>query len=258
VLALAAAFLATVPALWLVVDRPERVGQSPHGAGVRPQDGAPQPVKGDLSLLANPLFLLLTLASGLAMGAGISKSVHFMPMLVERGVDVRFAALLLALSGGSGVLGALLFGYLTDRFNAALVLTGNVVVQGLIWTIPLFTINTAALLTDAVAIGICTGGFTNAQAVLSKRLFGGAYFGKVLGFTSLLTLPFYFGINPLAGLLRDWTGSYTVPILSQSAGFAVAALCLLLIAKGEAGQSPGVQEDAVASELGAPRAKPVV
>lgn len=232
VLALAAGFLLATPAFFFVVDRPETVGQTSLGEGLIHPGGEAQTTR-DASLLRDPIFLLLTLATGLAMGAAISKSVHFMPMLVERGIDTKFAALLLALSGGSGIAGALLFGYLTDRFNAAAVLMGNVLVQGLIWTIPLFTTNPAALLVDAVAIGVCGGGYTNAQAVLSKRLFGNAGLGKALGFTSLLTLPFFFGINPVAGLLRDWTGNYTLTILTQSAGFGVAALCFLYIARRE-------------------------
>lgn len=234
VLALGLGFLMTIPFLLLVIDRPDMVGHD-----VRPDDreeaGVPhhhlREREANWVLLRNPLFLALTLASGLVMGAAISKAVHFMPMLIERGVKLEFAALLLSISGGAGIAGSLLFGYLADRLNAGRVLAVNVAIQGVVWIIPLLTIDPGLLLVDAVLIGLCGGGFVNAHAVLARRQFGLADFGRVMGLTSLMTTPFLFAMNPIAGLLRDQTGNYELAILSQSAGFFVAIFCLLYAAR---------------------------
>lgn len=48
-----------------------------------------------------------------------------------------------------------------------------------------------------------------------------------------LTIPFLFGMAPLAGILREATGNYTLAVSLFIAGFLIAMLCFLLLASRE-------------------------
>ncbi|WP_070934397.1 MFS transporter [Edaphosphingomonas haloaromaticamans] len=231
-IALAALHAAILPLLWLVIDRPEAIGERPYGADgpiAAAQAAAARPVP-MLSLLAMPVFLLTVVGSGLAVGAGVTKMVHLVPLVTERGWTLEQAALLSAISGGTGIAGSLLFGWLADRFGGGAALILNCVVQAAVWMILILPVGYGVLILDAVVIGMCGGGFITAKSVLVNHLFGRAAFARVMGLSGLLTVPFLFGMAPLAGWLRDVTGNYGLAVGAHMAGFAIAAACFALAA----------------------------
>ncbi|WP_380872055.1 MFS transporter [Sphingomonas sp. DBB INV C78] len=232
-LALAAIHAFALPVLWFVVDRPEAVGQRPFG------EAAPLAVSGDatpsrpipmLRLLAIPAFLLIVLGSALAVGAGVTKSVHLVPLVTERGWSLEQAALLASISGGTGIFGSLLFGWLADRWGGNAALIANCLIQGLVWMILILPVGFGVLVIDAVVIGICGGGFIAAKAALVNQWFGRQSFAQVMGLSGLLTVPFLFGMSPFAGWLRDLTGDYRLAVATHIAGFAIAVLSFALAA----------------------------
>lgn len=228
IILLAAVHAFALPALWFVVDRPEAIGQRPFGAA--PPVATGNPVDADspipmMRLLAVPLFLLTTLGAGLAVGAGVSKMVHLVPLVTERGWSLDQAALLMAISGGTGVIGALLFGWLADRIGGAGALIINCVTQAIIWLILILPVGFGVLIVDAVIIGMCGGGLITAKAVLVTRIFGRASFSRVMGLSGLMNVPFLFGLSPLAGKLRDLTGDYGLAVSLHIVGFIISAIC---------------------------------
>ena len=72
-------------------------------------------------------------------------------------------------------------------------------------------------------IGVCGAGVTPALGVIYARLFGPENYGRALGLMSFATLPFVFGMTPLASALFDVSGDYVAPI---------AAMTMLLIMAG--------------------------
>lgn len=227
-IALAAVHAIALPFLLMVIDRPEDIGQRPYGAAAAAVAGDPDAAPGlsMMRLLAMPAFLLIVIGAGLAVGAGVSKTVHLVPLLTERGWDLERAALLLSISGGTGVAGSLLFGWMADRWGGGSALIFNCVVQGVVWMILILPVGFGVLVIDAVIIGMCGGGFVAAKAVLVNQLFGRKSFAPAMGLSGLLTVPFLFGMAPLAGWLRDQTGDYILAVSTHIAGFGIAVLCL--------------------------------
>lgn len=223
-------YLLALPLFLAVVDSPERLGLAPVGASAAPA-ASPIPA-GDLSALGlwrNPIFLLVVFAVGLIVGAGVSKNVHFVPILAEQGWGLPRAALLLSISGATGVVGSLLFGYLADRFSASGALAINALLQAFLWLILVLPSPFALLVVDAVVIGACGGGVVSAKGVFISRMFGRDNFARVTGISTLTTIPFVFAISPLVGLLRERFGSYELPLTGVILLFILATICCIAL-----------------------------
>ncbi|WP_380805891.1 MFS transporter [Sphingobium tyrosinilyticum] len=223
------AHLLVLPLMPFVIDRPEQIGQHPLGhedAIARIETRQMLPWK---ALLTNPSLWLLTVAVGIVVGGGVLKAAHMVPLVMGQGWSLEEASFLFAVSGGTGVLGAIAFGWLADRLGPGHALAANSVVQGLVWFIFLQPAPYWLLVVDAVVVGACGGGIAAAQGVLLTRLFGPRNFAQVMGLVTMFTVPFTFGAAPLASALFDATGSYWTPIALQIGGFAFAAAIFLLL-----------------------------
>lgn len=235
------AHLAVLPALIFVIDRPEMAGQLPFGF-----EGA-APVRADghagASLLASPLFWLATVGIGIAVGGGVLKAAHLVPLVMGQGLSFEEASFLFALSGGTGILGAMAFGWLADRFGPGNALALNCLTQAAVWFIFLQPVDYWLLIGDAVIVGACGGGLAAAQGVFIQRLFGAANFARTMGLMTLLTAPFTFGITPAASYLFDLTGSYGLPIAIQIGAFALAAVLFLAIQRQMSRTRPATHGD---------------
>jgi MFS family permease len=227
-------FIGALPLLLAVIDAPERVGLEPVGgapahAGA---SGASEALTA-FQLLRSPRFLLIVLASGLIVGAGVSKNVHFVPILTEQGWDISRAAFLLSISGATGIAGSLLFGYLADRFSSSGALAINALLQACVWLILILPSPFALLVVDAVVIGACGGGVASAKGVFVNRFFGRANFARVSGLSALTTIPFVFAISPIVGALRERFGNYELPLAAIIILFIVASLCCASLVRTE-------------------------
>ena len=221
--------LIVLPVMPLVIDRPEQVGQVPLG-----HDEANNPVEARSLLsardmLSRPVTWFVTAAIGIAVGGGILKAAHLVPLVMGQGWPLEEASFLFAISGGTGILGAIVFGWLADRLGPGQALALNCLVQGIVWFIFLQPVGYSLLVLDAIIVGACGGGIAAAQGVLLTRLFGIRNFARAMGLVTLFTVPFTFGSSPLASALFDATGSYWTPIVLQIAGFGLAACIFLLV-----------------------------
>lgn len=226
--------LLIVPAAWAVVDRPADVGQMPHGAmpttGPR-ADSAPSDLSA-LTLLRRVEFWVITVAIGVIVGGAAMKQAHLVPLLAEQGHSLDLASRLLALSSAAGAVGSLAVGWLADRFGGLAVLLGNAILQAMMWFVFLLPVSVPLLTLDALVIGACGGGVAAAQGVLISRSFGSRSFGKALGLVGICAAPFLLGINTVAGLLHDRTGSYRLAVYGLIVATIVAALTLALVSRG--------------------------
>jgi len=230
-------YLAAIPIIWGVVDSPAQASQKARGqvddaetpkAQMRTEESSSA-----WTLLRSPDFLLLVAGSGLLVGAGVGKTAHMVPLLTEAGWDAGRAALLLAISAGTGIIGSVVFGWLADRLNASVALTVNALLQAVVWIILIIPANYPLLILDAVLIGACAGGFISAKGVLVSRLYGAQRFATVMGISGFATLPFLFGMAPLAGILRETMGNYDLAVQVYIGGFVLAAICFALLARVE-------------------------
>jgi MFS family permease len=229
---LAVANLFVLPAMWVLVDRPEQVGQKPRGASVESAADNQHSLT-TRHILGRPDFWFLIVAVGIVVGGGTMKLSHMVPLLAEQGHPVEEASFLLALSGGAGMFGSLIFGWLADRFGGAIVLAGNAIIQSLMWFIFLMPVSIPLLVVDALIIGMCGGGVMAAQGVFFSHRFGVANFGRVAGLVSIASLPILAGLSPVAGYLRERTGGYNVPVMLLIVASIMAAAILIYLALGE-------------------------
>jgi MFS family permease len=226
---LGVAHLAVLPATPFVIDRPEMIGQRPLGYEDAAEAGVPTETAPLSALLRSSTFWLATVAIGIAVGGGILKAAHLVPLVMGQGLPLEQASFLFAISGGTGIVGAIAFGWLADRLGPGTALALNCLIQAVVWFVFLQPVSYWLLILDAVIVGACGGGLAAAQGVFLQRLFGPANFARAMGMVTLLTVPFTFGISPAASWLFDLTGSYWLPIAIQIGGFGIAALLFVWI-----------------------------
>ena len=235
------AHLIVLPLMPFVIDRPEQIGQRPlghEGAAVRTETGQMLPWK---TLLMRPALWTIAVAVGIVAGGGVLKAAHMVPLVMGQGWSLEEASFLFAVSGGTGVLGAMAFGWLADRLGPGYALAANAIVQGLMWFIFRQPAPYWLVLLDAVVVGACGGGTAAAQGVLLTRLFGPRNFAQVIGLVTMFTVPFTFGAAPLASSLFDVTGSYWTPVALQIGGFALAAVIFLVMERRAPVQSSSAE-----------------
>lgn len=153
---------------------------------------------------------------------------HFVPLLIDSGVDPVQAAFLSSLVGVGTVIARPVIGWLFDRFYATYVavplfLAAAVGCLLLLWAGP-----SAAPLT-ALLIGIGFGAEIDLMGYLSSRYFGRRAFGALYSLVySLFMIGSAFG-PVTAGFAYDATGSYSTPLIVAASMMAVAAVILLTL-----------------------------
>lgn len=225
-LCLAALHVPLIGALLFVADRPDRAEDAP----APPRDAA---IVEPARLLASKTFWLLAIVSSLVVAGAISKSAHLAPLMVERGMNLKRAAVLLSIAGGTGILGSPLFGWLAERRGGGVALATSAFVQGSAWFLLLTANSFAILVVDAAIVGACAGGYVVSMAVLISALYGPSRFAAIFGMVSPFTLPVVFLAAPMVGYLHDLTGSYTVPFVIHIAAFGMAGMASLALVGAE-------------------------
>jgi len=153
---------------------------------------------------------------------------HFVPLLIDTGVDPVQAAFLSSLVGFGTVIARPLIGWLFDRFYATYVAVPLFIAAAigcllLLWAGPSMAPVTALL------IGIGFGAEIDLMSYLSSRYFGPRAFGALY---SLVYSVFMIGsaFGPVtAGFAYDATGSYNTPLIVAASMMGVAAVILLTL-----------------------------
>lgn len=221
-LGLAALHVLLVPVAWGVADPP--VASGAHGAA---------PEVSARMILGRPLFWALALGAGLLQSASIFATAHLAAIGAERGLGAEQGALLVSVQGGASVVGAFGAGLLCARMGGArtLALLGGVMAAG--WAMLVAGHALPGMALAAFLLGAAGAGVFPALNVVSAEAFGAMAVARVLGLLGLATLPFNFGLPPVAGGLRDAAGSYDPVALGIIA--ICAATAVLYLALGRRG-----------------------
>ena len=131
--------------------------------------------------------------------------------------------IILSAFGLASVLGALLFGWLCDRFSAVRMLQINALFQLILWLIVKDQSSYYTLVILMGSMGLCTGGVSVISMTILSRYFPIERFGAASGSMVMLMIPFTFIAAPVAGVLYDWLGNYEVAFSLQ------ATLCFVSI-----------------------------
>lgn len=203
-LTIAAVHLLILPLAAMVKDGPFARSRAPLDSAL--PEPAPERV------LTRRLFWVLAIATGIVSGAGVMKISHLAAIVIGQGYAQDLAVNLLAASGAAGLLGSPMFGWIADRIGGLRAMLVNALIQAAAFSILLAPVGTFALYVDAIAMGACGAGVVAAQGVAFAHLFGPKQYGRVLGLMSLVTIPFVFGLTPMASFLFDKYKTYSVPI----------------------------------------------
>ena len=177
-------------------------------------------------------FWILAAASATMSLAFMGLLPHFVPMLMDSGLD-PVAAGRVAGTIGLAVIGSrLLIGHLLDRMFAPWVAIAVCVIAAAGCAL-FITQGASAATFTAIALGFAVGAELDLMGYLVARYFGIAQFGRVYGWQYAVFVAAS-GLGPLwVGAVRDATGNYTLPLTISVAGLAAACVTFLLLPRYE-------------------------
>lgn len=226
-LLLAGLHIIALPFVLGISDRPTDV------AGPEASDRAVEQPKmlSNTMLLGMAAFWAIGIGGGYLNAVGVVAISHIAPLAAERGISAEQAAVLLSILGGSAVVGSLIVGFLCSRLGGALTLALIAASQVAGWFVLLSTTAFPVMAATTFFLGIGGAGVFPAVNVLSGRVFGLESLPRVIGLTSLVNMPFIFGIPPLAGVLHDATSSYASVVMAIVACSAASSVLFLVMAQ---------------------------
>jgi MFS family permease len=227
---MAASNLILIPFLYFIKDRPDAADVS-HQNQTQNSNSDPLMPRSFSSgqLMRRADFWLLVAGIGLLNGSGMVKISHLVALTAERGVTLQDATMLLAVSGGAGAIGSMLFGWLADRIGGVGALILNAFVQAGTWAIFFMNPSMPLLITDAILMGIAGAGVYAATIVTFSELYGPTNLPKVMGVSGVFVVIPNFMSPAVAGILRDVSGSYGLVLIAVITSCLVSASCLAAV-----------------------------
>ena len=225
-----------IPALIFLRHRPEDMGLLPDGApplpdgsgtgvGLKKEDRGEafgtdtEPLWTRTQATRTGAFWMLTLISSLIPFQQAGINFHLYPFLTDQGFSETTSVLILSTVAVTGMVGAPIWGALTERFRIQHLMAANVVGNGLLFLALYWTIlskvdgplGIGIIFLLASLHGIFHGGRNPMLPVIWADFFGRRSLGSIYS----LANPFYFAANALgpifAGLCFDLLGSYAFP-----------------------------------------------
>eukprot|EP01037_Dinobryon_pediforme_P008085 gene8085-8166_t len=234
---LAAMHVLLLPFAWGVVDAPAGMvlpgpsAASGPSAAIGPSAAPGQAAPAQGRVLSRPLFWFIATGSGVLHASGIAASSHIVALGIESGLGAGSAALLLSVMGTASIAGAFGSGLLCGWIGAPLTLTLIAATTALAWGLLPATHALAVMVPLTVVLGAGGAGvFPSINVLVGERCGLGAAV-RTIGLLGLATLPFNFGLPPMAGVLHDRAGGYGVVGLAVAVGCGVIALMFLMMAR---------------------------
>ena len=237
-----------VPAALFLRRRPEDMGLLPDGAPPEeqgdnighapdPRGSAEQLLEVSFSLrqvLREPSFYLLVVALSLAFVVSPAISLHMIPYLTDQGISAGIAVAVVAIWSASSALGALISGFLAERFSIRVIMAVAFVLGAVGYALLLLVQTATAALLWGFYFGAVQGGAFTLQHVIFADYYG----RESLGAVRSAVWPVQSAANatgPLvAALAYDATGGYRLVFSLFVLANVLSALCIFL-AKPPAG-----------------------
>ncbi|MEW6767082.1 MAG: MFS transporter [Pseudomonadota bacterium] len=141
------------------------------------------------------------------------------------------ASIAVALMTAFAVIGRVLLGTVIDRFDQRIASAVLFTSQACALLLAINTRNEYALFAASAVFGFTVGNAITLPSLIVQREFSAASFGVLVSLvTAICQFTYAFGPG-LVGLLRDWSGSYTVPFSLCMALELIAAAVVLIRAK---------------------------
>ena len=200
-------------ALFLLRDHPSDVGANVDGDRSRPATTARARALTGVTVreaMRTPLFWLIAFALMAFFYGMFGWMIHAVPYYESVGVSPGWAAALVSLAAGGGIVSRLCFGFLADRIR-------SIEAASVVLALFLGSAMVTLLATDGSVPGIAiflalwivgSGGGPMIEPLLLTRSFGVAYFASILGVVAVIETSGQILSPAIAGAIFDATGSY--------------------------------------------------
>lgn len=219
----------TIPALLLIVNRPEERGLHADGADAPPATShgaaAAPATLSTRDIISDPAFWLLTLVVTVILAGMMGSVTDIVPMARDLGVEADAAAFVVSVYAGMAFVAKLSFGALADRVNPRILMlcTLAAFAAGMVG-LAMAATGYWVILLGAGLVGL-GGMILPLQGFVAPRIFGQAVVGKAVGLLHLASLVGLLLTPPLFGFVFDKTGSYSAIFIT----FAVLAVGAMLV-----------------------------
>jgi MFS family permease len=229
---IATAFVMAVlvaPIVLMVVGRPpDRIG----AIAVSTAADAPSSQRIRAGAFRDVAFLTVSIAFALVLFAQVGFIVHLISFL-DPVIGRERAAVAVALLTAMAVVGRLLFSTVIDRLNQRLASAISFASQAAALAIVINSRDEALLLAACALFGFSVGNLITLPALIVQREFDSHAFGVLVSLiTAINQITYAFGPGVI-GLLRDASGSYTLPFYGCIALELTAAA--LIMVRGRTG-----------------------
>lgn len=221
--------------------RPEDLGPLPDGEVKQPHEESLR--RSGLSLsdaLHSRFFWVLVIAFSLASFAAAAVRVHFIPLLIDLGVNASTAALVSGSIGIMQVLGRLIFAPADARVSGRIKLASIFALQAAGMCVILVGASLPAAIVFVVVFGASYGAQTLARASIIAELFGSSHYGRISSVMSIFLTVASTAAPVSAAALYDRFGSYQ-PVLLLTLALAFGAAGVIAWAKPDLQKRTSIQ-----------------
>jgi predicted MFS family arabinose efflux permease len=230
--AMIAAALATVvlmvPVILIFVGRPPMASSTAVAAAAA---DAPSPSRIRSQALRDVAFLSVSIAFALVLFAQVGFIVHliaFLDPVIGRGSAATAVALLTAMA----VVGRVLFSTVIDRLNQRLASAISFVSQAVALAVLINSSNAVLLIGSCALFGFSVGNLITLPSLIVQREFDPRAFGVLISLiTAINQVTYAFGPGVI-GLLRDASGSYSLPFYGCIVLELIAAVLIMVRGRG--------------------------
>lgn len=178
--------------------------------------------------LRSGTFWRLVIVFSMVMLAQNSVGVHRIPDFTDRGFDPRLISYATALDAGAAGLSSFLSGLLTQRLPARLIGAVGFLLLAVAASLTILADSPVLMFVAMITFGLGIGVGLLMQSYLWAEYFGRQHLGAIRGAVMPITLLVGGTGAPLAGYVRDATGSYLVVWQAAVAMMLLGAVLLLL------------------------------
>jgi predicted MFS family arabinose efflux permease len=217
-----------VPVILLSVGRPPVLAS----AGDIEAADAPSPTQIRARAFRDVGFLSVSSAFALVLFAQVGFIVHLIAFL-DAVIGRQQAAIAMALLTAMAVVGRVLFSFVIDRMNQRLASALSFVSQAIALLIVINVHHDYALIAACALFGFSVGNLITLPALIVQREFEPRSFGVLVSLiTAINQITYAFGPG-VVGLLRDLSGSYTLPFYGCIAVELAAAVLIMIRGRGK-------------------------
>jgi predicted MFS family arabinose efflux permease len=214
-----------VPVILFHVGRPP--GHASASGGAVAAADAPSPIQIRARAFRDIAFLSVSSAFALVLFAQVGFIVHLISFL-DSVIGRERAAVAVALLTAMAVVGRVLFSFVIDRMNQRLASSISFVSQAVALAIIINVHNDVALIAACALFGFSVGNLITLPALIVQREFDPRAFGVLVSLiTAINQITYAFGPGVI-GLLRDASGSYSLPFYGCIGLELIAAVLIML------------------------------